>query len=159
MRKGTGTRRNATSAGSVFAQASSCGSKALQCGHAYEKNSSTSILPGVAPGCGGESLAKSRPSTGSPPVWALAPEGASHALAASPAPRKEAEKSRRFMFMVLETLQQRVAPTAQVQSISTRGADPGSGGRSSRRQHLDPDRRDRMAAVAQARLELRQLVP
>ena len=45
-------RRNATSAGNFFAQASSIGSKALQCGQPYQKNSTTSILPLAGAGSG-----------------------------------------------------------------------------------------------------------
>ena len=57
IRNGTGTRRNAISAGACFSHASSVGSNALQCGHAYEKNSSTSTLPGGAlVGCGVSTL-------------------------------------------------------------------------------------------------------
>ena len=45
-------RRNATSAGRVFCQASSVGSNALQCGQPYQKNSITSILPLAGTGTG-----------------------------------------------------------------------------------------------------------
>ena len=82
IRKGTGTRRRTTSAGSFFSQSSITGSKALQCGHAYEKNSSTSTLPAGTPGgCGVSTRVKSLPSTGAPGCgWArAAPPGASAA--------------------------------------------------------------------------------
>jgi hypothetical protein len=46
--KATGTRRTTTSAGWPFAQASNWGSKALQCGQLYQKNSTTSTLPAGA---------------------------------------------------------------------------------------------------------------
>ena len=42
----TGTRRKHDVGRQLFDQASSAGSKALQCGHPYQKNSITSILPG-----------------------------------------------------------------------------------------------------------------
>ena len=47
----TGTRRKRTSGGSLATQGSSVGSSAKQCGHAYQKNSMTSILPGALVGC------------------------------------------------------------------------------------------------------------
>jgi hypothetical protein len=64
--KPTGTRRKATSGGSFLTQASSTGSKALQCGHSYQKNSTTSIFlsAGSDTGAGWESLTKWVPSTG-----------------------------------------------------------------------------------------------
>src|SRR6185436_7786619 len=97
IRNGTGTRRNATSGGTCFSQASSVGSKALQCGHAYEKNTSTSTLPaGAFVGCGVSTLVKSLPSTGALPCAAAGTKGTEPA---TPATRKAVESWRRFMFM------------------------------------------------------------
>ncbi len=51
--KATGTRRTTRSFGADLIQASSVGSKALQCGQLYQKNSMTSTLPaGASVGAG-----------------------------------------------------------------------------------------------------------
>src|SRR5437016_13711321 len=98
IRNGAGTRWNTTSAGSFLDQASTVGSKALQCGHAYEKNSSTSILPGASSGTGGSTFANCWPSVGVP-AWADAVSGT--AAAPKLVARRAAEQSRRFTFKVL----------------------------------------------------------
>ena len=51
--KATGTRRMLRSLGAALIQASSVGSKALQCGQLYQKNSITSTLPAGASGATG----------------------------------------------------------------------------------------------------------
>src|SRR6266568_553467 len=95
IRNGAGTRWKATSAGSFFDQASTVGSKALQCGQAYEKNSSTSILPGASNGTGGSTFANCVPSVGAP-VCADAASG--RAAAPKLVAMRAVEKSRRFTF-------------------------------------------------------------
>src|SRR4051794_19056851 len=85
-----------TSGGSLRIQASSLGSKALQCGQLYQKNSITSILPGGASTLSGLlSVRYSAPSPGFLP-WANTlggrPAAATASMQAAPA-----ENSRRFM--------------------------------------------------------------
>src|SRR4051794_24602641 len=96
IRNGTGMRWNATSAGSFLTQASRAGSKAAQCGQAYEKNSTTSILPGTAGGTGGSILAYCVPSVG---VWADALRG--RAPVTREVAISVAENSRRFTWAIL----------------------------------------------------------
>ena len=98
IRNGTGTRWKATSAGSFLAQASTAGSNALQCGHAYEKNSSTSILPGTIGGTGGSIFVNCRPSAGVPCAAAGPAMKSGEAAAPRPVTASWAEKSRRFTF-------------------------------------------------------------
>src|SRR6478735_940113 len=155
MRKATGTRRKTTSAGSCFSQASSVGSNALQCGQAYEKNSSTSTLPAGTPGgCGVSTRTKSLPSTG--PACAKAGLLGTSADAAA-AERRLAEKRRRFMFvfMVKGTVEGGFAPTRQVPRQRRAGGGRRWAAARSTRLHLDSDRGDRPADLAQPLLEVR----
>src|SRR6185312_1504715 len=94
--KPTGTRRKCTSAGALASQASSSGSNAKQCGHAYQKNSMTSILPPGGTATGLASVWKSRPSTGAPPCARARPGRPAPASASAPAtPATFREKRRR----------------------------------------------------------------
>jgi hypothetical protein len=91
--KGTGMRRKATSFGTVLIQASSAGSKSLQCGQLYEKNSTTSILPaGASTGTRLSSTRYSEPALGAR-AWAWAGLAARDS---SPSEVAASEKSRRF---------------------------------------------------------------
>src|SRR5436190_31892 len=154
MRKATGTRRRTTTAGSCFSQASIAGSKALQCGQAYEKNSSTSTLPAGTPGgCGVSTRVKSLPSTG--PGCAKA--GPATSAEAAAAERRLQEKRRRFMFvfMVKATVEGGFAPTRQVPRQRRAGGGRRWAAARSTRLHLDADGGDRLADLAQPLLEVR----
>src|SRR6185369_861925 len=149
MRKATGTRRKATSAGSCFSQASIVGSNELQCGQAYEKNSSTSTLPAGTPGgWGGSMRVKSLPSTGVACAKAGRPATSADAAAAD---RRVAEKRRRFMFvfMVMATVEGGFAPTRLVPRLRRTGGGRRWAAARSTRLHLDADRGDRLADLAQ----------
>src|SRR6476620_8223552 len=157
IRNATGTRRRVTSAGSCFSHVSRIGSKALQCGHAYEKNSITSIFPGATPGgCGVSRRVKSLPSTGAAAGCANAGALGASAAPAMPAARRVREKWRRFMFVFMgkATVEERFAPTRQVPA-RRREACRRRRAAGSSRLHLDADRRDRTARLEEALLQVR----